>query len=319
MKKVFCSPGVYLSLIIALFSLLLSGIHPSFDALIVSIIFGMLLSNGLADRKPLENGLAVILKYFLPLGIALYGTQLNFGNGVPTGTWLSVIGVFTLAFFLTFLIAKAFGLSGKLPLLLASGFAVCGASAIAVVAPLSRAGKGETSVSLITIMMVGLVSVIFYPLLSDVAGLTEREFAFISGTTIPMLGQVKVAALEVIGEEGAALAMKFKLVRISMLLFLAAGIIIMSGKERRGIYVPWFMVAFVCLSVIVNVTGSMAPLSIALEPASKFFLSCGLAAIGLSVDFDSVTSEGARPLIAVFVSWAVVLLLLYSALRFFSV
>lgn len=310
--------GAALSLLIATVSFLLSKVHPSFDPLTVSIIFGMLLSNVLANRERLQKGIDIMLRFFLPVGIALYGTQLTFGNNVAYKTWLYVIAVFVLSFAITFFISRLFGLPEKLAALLSSGFAICGASAIVIISPLIGAKREDTSISIISIMVMGLLSVVFYPVLWADMGLTAREFAFFSGATIPMLGQVKITARSA-GADVLSLALTVKLMRISMLLFLAVGMLIFMGRGGRRFYIPWFMVAFVSLALLTNFAAPAASLPQICEPVSKFFLSSALAAIGLSVDFDSITEKGPRPLITVLLSWIAMLFILYAGLRFFHV
>lgn len=311
-------PGIVLSLLIGVISLLLSGVHPAFDTLVVSIILGMLLGNTLAKRERLQSGIDVMLKYFLPVGIALYGTQLTFGNNIDYKTWLFVIVIFIFLLAATLIISRLLKLPGALSLLLASGLAVCGASAIAVISPLIGAKREDTSISIISILVIGLLSVVFYPVLWEEVGLTVREFAFFSGTTIPMLGQVKIAVLET-GKEGISLAVRFKLIRISMLLFVAAAMLLLYGRKNNRISVPWFMIAFVVFAFLTNFVKGMAAIAPRVEPVSRFFLSSALAAIGLSVDLDSIMSEGARPLLAVFLSWCIGCLFVYAGMEFFGV
>lgn len=335
--------GAILSILIAVIAFTLSRLDPAFDSLVISIVLGMLLSNVLARRDVLQKGIEVMLRFSLPAGIALYGTQLTLGADVSYRTLLSVIAVFVFSFAITFFIARLFRLSEKLSVLLASGLAVCGASAIAVISPLIGAKKEETSISLIVIMVVGLLSIIFYPLIWDWAGLTVRESAFLSGTTIPMLGQVKITA-RTFGTEALALAVKFKLVRIFMLLFLAIGLLMFSRRwglsgagdtqnaqggecvrkagffnKIPGLHVPWFMFAFIIFALLVNSVDAAASIAYIFRPVSTFLLSAALASVGLSVDFDSITSEGARPLLVAVSSWAVVTLLIYIGLRVLNV
>lgn len=311
-------PGTVLSLLIGVISLMLSVVHPAFDPLVVSIIFGMLFGNTLARRERLQSGMDVMLKYFLPVGIALYGTQLTFGNNIDYRTWLFVVMIFIFFVASTLIISRLLKLPGTLSLLLASGLAVCGASAIAVISPLVGAKKEDTSISVISILVIGLLTTVFYPVFWEDVGFTTREFAFFSGTTIPMLGQVKIAVLET-GREGVSLAVRFKLIRISMLLFVATAVLLFYGRRKNRISIPWFMVVFVALACLVNFVGGMAAIAPRFEPVSKFCLSSALAAIGLSVDLDSIMSEGARPLIAVFLAWCIGCFFVYAGVGLFGV
>ncbi|HWR57936.1 MAG TPA: putative sulfate exporter family transporter [Thermodesulfovibrionales bacterium] len=313
-----CIPGVVFSLLIGVVSLLLSGVHPAFDTLVVSIIIGMFVGNTLAKPEQLQSGIGIMLKYFLPMGIALYGTQLTFGRNIDYGTWLYVAVIFIFFFVLTLTISKLLKLPGTLSLLLASGLAVCGASAIAVISPLVGAKKEDTSISVISILVIGLLSIVFFPLFWEDIGFSVRDYAFFSGTTIPMLGQVKIAVLET-GSEGVGLAVRFKLIRVSMLLFVAAAVAFVYGRKKNRVSVPWFLVVFVIFAFLVNFVKGMEAIAPKLEPVSKFFLSSALASIGLSVDLDSIMSEGSRPLTAVFLSWCIGCLFVYAGLRLLGV
>ena len=309
-------PGLIIIFLITIVSFMLSLVHPSFDILVISMIFGMLIANFINDKEIFDKGLAFALKVFLPAGIALYGAQLSFTGTEPI-LLFSVIATTIGLFALTYCIARGLGLTKNMGLVLSTGLSVCGASAIAVVSPLIGARKEETSISLIVVMVLGLVGMIFYPLLTDILMLNKNEFAFLSGATLPMLGQVKTVA-STAGPEALALALKLKLTRISCLIFIPIVAMILSGKENK-FYVPWFIVVFIALAIGVNtIKGAEIIMGLA-EPASKFLLASALASIGLSVDFDSIAEEGTKPLLAVFLSWGIVILLLYLVFSIINV
>jgi uncharacterized integral membrane protein (TIGR00698 family) len=309
-------PGVLFSLLIAVISFVLSTLHPSFDSLVISIILGMIVANLFVDRKFLEQGIGVSLKVFLPVGIALYGAQLSVSHINPYFL-PAVIAVFLGVFFLVYFVSKAFGINEKLGVLLATGFSVCGASAIAIVSPLIDAENEDTSMSVIVVMLFGLIGMVIYPIVGDMLGLSVKGFAFLTGTTLPMLGQVKVTASSY-GKESYDLAMSFKLLRMSMLVFIVTVAIFLSRPKEKRFYVPWFVVVFIALSLVTNIY-DIQWFTTYSRYVSKFSLSTALAAIGLSVDFDHIAESGAEPLFTVGVSWAVVLFIIYLALVIFNV
>jgi uncharacterized integral membrane protein (TIGR00698 family) len=301
--------GFCVVLVIAALSYYLSTFHASFDSLVISIIVGMLCGNAIGSRDYFEKGTESALKIFLPLGIALYGSQLVLDE-LQWGQLLSILLVFTALFGLTFLVARIFNVDRKVAVLLASGLSVCGASAIAVISPLIGARKEQTSISVISVMMLGLTGMIFYPILNDVLSLTHDEFNFLAGTTLPMLGQVKVAALNVCPECPSA-AVKIKLIRVGFLFFLVTISIFFSGEREKKVKIPWFVIVFILLAVAVNVGNALAPAAEYFAWTSSFCLSAALAAIGFSVDFDSVIEQGILPLGVIFFSWGLVVLVMY--------
>ncbi len=302
-------PGMLVTVAISLCAAYLSTLHESFDALVISIIIGMFLGNLLSDRRTIRAGVETGIRIFLPVGIALYGSQLSL-TGLKGGTVFSIIVVFAALFVLTFVLARLFRLNDTMSVLLASGISVCGASAIAVIAPLISAKREDTSIAVISVMMLGLIGMIFYPLIADFFQLSRDEFIFFSGTTLPMIGQVKVA-VGMLFPDYLNGALQIKLVRVACLLFIVPLASLLSGTEGQRIRIPWFAGAFVLLALLVN--GAPLPQSIVgvCRNLSTFCLSAGLAATGLSVDFDAIMQEGMTPVGVISSSWCIVLLVIY--------
>lgn len=312
-------PGIVVAVGIAALSFALSRISPVIDSLAISILFGMLVSNSMVKGELLQSGAEKVVQYLLPAGIALYGAQLSFAGIHNYRIWISVIAILCLTFCVTFFFGRILRLPRNLNLLLASGLSICGASAIAIVSSVINAKKEETSISIISILMIGLGTVIFYHPLAHFSGLMEKEFAFLTGVTVPTIGQVKVIGRKFDTTGIAALALQFKLFRVSMLLFLVLGLSFLVRKERRHFIFPWFMVVFLVLAALFNTLESLESLRHFTDPLSSFLLSAGLAAIGLSVSFDAVTVEGPRPLFAVFLSCLTVASIVIIGIRFIHV
>lgn len=302
-------PGVGLALLIAAMSSALSRVNASFDSLVVSIIAGMFIGNLFTRSDSVRTGIEGAISVMLPAGIALYGTQVAVGQMSSTFLFLILL-VFLALFGLTMLLSRVFNINKTTAILLSSGLSVCGATAIAVISPLIGARREETSVSIISVMMLGLTGMIFYPIINNLFSLTRGEFNFLAGTTLPMLGQVKVAAGSVC-PECLDQAVKIKLIRISFLFFLVTAAVFLSDKEKKRANIPWFVVVFLAGAVVVNTTGILSPFLGQLKDLSGFCLSAGLAAIGYCVDFDAVIDKGVTPLGVLFLAWGVVILLMY--------
>jgi uncharacterized integral membrane protein (TIGR00698 family) len=301
-------PGLAIVFAIAFFSYYLSTIHASFDPLVISIIIGMFAGNLAGKRGRYQKGVETAVSVFLPLGIAFYGSQLSV-KGLNPGTFPSVFLVFACLFGLTLWVSRIFKIEKNTAILLASGLSVCGAAAIAVISPLVGAKREDTSIAVIAVLMLGLTGMIFYPMLSDMLSLSCREFSFLAGTTLPMLGQVKVAASSV-SPECEQLAVGMKLVRISFLFFPVSAAVLLSGKKGK-MRAPWFAVLFIAFALAENLTDLLQPVFLYLRSASDFLLSVGLAAIGLSVDFESIMERGITPLAVIFSSWTMTIIVIY--------
>ncbi|MBI5847716.1 MAG: putative sulfate exporter family transporter [Nitrospirae bacterium] len=270
-------PGFLVIVVIASFSLYISSLHASFDALVISIIIGMLLGNSVGNRDYFGSGLNIGVKALLPIGIALYGMQLSI-SGIRPGLAFSIVLVFCLLFIFTFILARVFRLNNSISLLLASGLSICG--------------------------------MIFYPLIYDFFPISTDDYNFFAGTTLPMIGQVRVAASHV-GTESLESALQIKLIRVAFLLFLVPGLVLRQYRLNKQISIPWFVIIFISLSVLINMVPAIRQLQ---ETASTIGTSCfsaGLAAIGFSVDFDAIIEEGMTPLGVIFAVWSAVLIVIY--------
>lgn len=308
-------PGFIVVSIIASLSYFVSTVHASFDPLVLSIIVGMFVGNILMPRDYFDPGVEGAMKIFMPLGIALYGTQVVF-KGLGLGIIGLIFAVFLSQFILTLVAGSVFNINKKLSFLLASGLSICGASAIAILSPIIRARKVDTSLSIVSVMMLGLTGMIGYPILSDIFGLTNEEFNFLAGTTLPMIGQVRVAAMSAC-PDCVLSALEIKLIRVSFLVFIVTAAVFLGDKPERRVRFPWFIVLFLLLAAGVNMVDAMKPLAQICKGPCSLMLSAGLAAIGFTVDFDVIVEEGLTSLGILFVAWTMTVLTMFLVRNLF--
>lgn len=303
--------GLALSIFIATIAFLLSNFHAALDSLVVSILLGIIIGNLLREREGIEEGINLSARIFIPIGITLYGSQLFFYNRLPYYSYLGIISLMAVYFIVILWISKRLGISRNTGILLASGSAICGASAIVVLSPVIAARKEETSISLISITIVGLTGVIFYPVVQGWFSIPLESYAFLCGTTLPQIGMVKLtsSALGVFKE-----ALEVKLVRVAMLAPIA---LILTLPRRRmggekGLFVPWFILTMILTAILFNLIPALRELSTRIEQIVRFIFSIAIAGIGLSIDLDAVMEEGIRPLLITFLGW-------FAAILFFII
>jgi len=118
-------------------------------------------------------------------------------------------------------------------------------------------------------------------------------------------------ASQALGGEAAAAASNFKLMRVAFLALVAVYALVSSRSRKDRMVVPWFMVVFFVLAVAADLSTTISSLRGTVEPVSRFSLCAALSAIGMSLDFNSITSKGPGPLFAVFLSWGIAFLTLY--------
>jgi uncharacterized integral membrane protein (TIGR00698 family) len=183
-------PGLAVAVLIAAVATVLAMGHVVLDPLVLSMLISIIAGNLLGPSQRLEAGVSLSYRLFIPLGIILYGSQLDLRPLRTVSTWHiahTYLIVFAALAAITWLSLRL-GLTKKLSLLLAAGSAICGASAIMVLSPVVGARKEETSVSLITITVMGLAGVIAYPLAQEFLNLGERTYALLCGSILYQVG-----------------------------------------------------------------------------------------------------------------------------------
>jgi uncharacterized membrane protein YadS len=112
---------------------------PAVAPLTAAVVLGVLLANVYLPAV-LEPGLRWAAKHCMRAGIVVLGLQLALGNVLALG-WralLLVLAVVTVTFFGTWWLGRRLRVHGRQPLLIATGFAICGASAVAAMDAVTR-------------------------------------------------------------------------------------------------------------------------------------------------------------------------------------
>ena len=214
---------------------------PTLSPLTAAVVLGVLAANLLpaAVMSAARPGLQVAAKQVMRLGIVLLGLQLALGDVLELGwqTLVLVVAVVFATFFGTQWLGHRMGLPGRQPLLIATGFAICGASAVAAMEGVTRRpGESEDdpdpvlAVALVTLC--GSLAILVLPLLRGPLGLHDPAvFGHWVGASVHDVGQV-VAASSSGGAVAVNGAVVVKLMRVAMLAPMVAGTAV--AWRRRG-------------------------------------------------------------------------------------
>lgn len=305
------APGILLVFSVAVVSYLFSMINAAFDPLAISIIFGLIIS-GIIEKEGMARGAEASLSFTLPVGIALYGIQLDFSE-LHMRLWPFALMAIAVTMLAGYFVCKGLGLGRPLSFLIATGLSICGASAIVVVAAAAGLRREDISTAVIAVMVAGLAGMVFYLMVPVALVLDASEIPLLLGSTLPMMGQVKVAANSY-GPGVMDSAIAYKLIRISALAVVALAALAGGRRSGRMGRPPWFMVGFVLLAVLSNMSAEVASLRPAVGHVSAFILTSALAAIGLSLDFEVLVKNGSAPVVGAGISWAIASLAMTLAL-----
>jgi uncharacterized integral membrane protein (TIGR00698 family) len=304
-------PGLLLVFTLGLAAYFLSRLHSSLDALFLALILGITTRNLIGAAPSLSPGVQLGTKIFIPVGIILYGTNLDFSKlySLPIMTILLTLLCMVVFFILIYWLNRIWQLPVKLSELLTAGSAICGASAIAVLSPSVDAEPEDTSVSLLVITAAGLLGVMIYPILQEFLGLSNTAYAVLSGSTLHQTGLVRIAVSNM-DIEFVDYGLAVKTLRIVMLAPIALIVGLLHSRQAGSnpsvidsLRRVWFLLPFILVGLLVSFAPPLRGLLLSLKPWATFVFSMALASIGFMVEIDSVITVGSKPLIVGLLGW----------------
>lgn len=261
---------------------------------------------GLLPRSA-APGLRFATRRLLRLGVALLGLSLPIGSLAALGYPVIGLVVTTLGgtLVLTTWLGRRMGLGSARSLLIGTGFAICGAAAIAAMEETADADEEDVTVAVAMVTLCGTVAMVALPLLQVPLGLSAEQLGVWAGAGVHEVGQV-VAAAGPAGAVAVSLAVAVKLTRVLLLAPVVVGVGLLRHRRsatatRRPPLVPLFVVAFVgCVAL--RSTGLLpGGLLAAVEVLQSATLAAALFGMGTAVRLRDLyrSSAGALALSAV--------------------
>lgn len=286
---------------------------------VIGILLGVAVNNLVSLPKSLRPGIAFSSKKILQTSIVFLGAGLSLHQVWRTGlASLSVMALtISSAFIVAFLFGRVLKVSTNLTSLIGVGTAICGASAIAAVAPIVEADDHEVAYSISTIFFFNLLAVLIFPALGHLLRLSQAGFGLWAGTAINDTSSV-VAAGYAFGQAAGNYATIVKLTRTTMIIPIALIFSIAGSRRREGRLgtgtagfklsrlIPWFVVWFLVASFLNTVGLFTAPLSNGLNVTGRFLIVVALVAVGLGADLKKIMATGFRPLGLGMIVWFIV-------------
>ena len=291
--------------------------------LVVAVVLGGLISNlGLIPDR-CRSGLRFAARSLLRLGIVLLGLQLSLSQVRELGApgLLLVAFVVAITFIGTQWLGKKLGLSHGLSLLVATGFSICGASAIAAMRPVSDADDDDMAYAIALVTICGTLAIFLLPAFAEIIGFSGAQFGSWVGASVHDVAQT-VATASTGNQEAQHATIIVKLTRVMLLAPMVAGV---SFARRRKIaksqttnekatasatklppLIPLFVVGFL---IAISLNSYFDIPKVVLSDAKwieKSLLASALVGLGAGVDARKLRSIGARPLVLGLISWLLI-------------
>lgn len=301
------APGVAAAVAVAALCVGLTAVVPVVPGLLVAIALGAAArSTGLVPAA-LDPGLAWAGRRLLRAGVVLLGLQLSLGDLFGLGLREVAVLLVTVAatFAATLWLGPRIGVGRALTLLVATGFSICGAAAVAGMSPVADADEEDVATAVALVTVYGSVALVALPLAAGALGLSDRTAGLWAGISVHEVAQV-VAAAGTVSAAALTVAVVAKLARVLLLAPLVAGVGVArrrspgagagAGAGRRAPLVPLFVAGFVA-AVLIRSAGLVPDAVLpAVKPVTTLALAAAMTALGTQIHVGRLVRTGGRPL-----------------------
>jgi uncharacterized integral membrane protein (TIGR00698 family) len=261
-------------------------------------------------------GLDFAGKHLMRGGIILLGLKVSVIDILDLG-WLAVVlvtGVVLLSFGGTYVLGRLFRLPRETALLVATGFSICGASAIGAMAAVRRIRHADTVLPVALVTLCGTMAIGLLPLLMHPLQLSPLAFGAWTGASVHDVGQV-VATAQTAGTAALGIAVVVKLTRVLLL----APVVAVAGMHHRAKadvrqhavppLIPLFVIGFVAMVTLRSTGWLPAGALDAGAGLQDILLGTALFGLGSAVRIRTLLHTGARALLTALSAWLLIALL----------
>ena len=254
----------------------------------------------------------------LQAGIILIGFTISASNALEiTFKYFPYISIFVLIiFFVGLLLANLFKIEKKLGILLASGTAICGATAMAAISPLIKSKPKDLLVALAIIFIFNAFAIGILPLVGIKLGMSSEGFGAWSSMAVHDTSSVIGTA---IAFGGSALETATTL-KLSRTIWLIPLIIILGtfypnkSRAKFPIFISLFITA-IAIGSFLNFSQETINL---IDMTSRIFLISALFCIGTQISFETIKEINTKTFIYALSLWLVALIFSFLIINLFT-
>ncbi|HBF33596.1 TPA: putative sulfate exporter family transporter [Candidatus Sumerlaeota bacterium] len=276
-------------------------------ALACGAIFVLIFENPFPDHSKRVS------KVLLQICVVFLGFQMNFAELVRVGVSGWIFASFSIAFTLGLglLIGRGLRLQGKTSLLISSGTAICGGSAIAAVGSVIGANGAQMSMALGTVFMLNAVALYLFPAIGHLLHLSQDQFGLWAGIAIHDISSV-VGAASFYGDRALEVATAVKLSRTLWIVpvSLLVAVVLRARHAANGtvcnkskIQIPYFIGFFVLASFARQWIPGMEQMAPTIGHIAKLGLTVTLFLVGTGLSRATLRAAGWKSLLQGVTLW----------------
>ena len=288
------------------FFVVLLGLALFLQQAALSLFLGIFLSylNNKLSLTPVSvNG-----SFFLKAGIICLGGTISLQSlGTISVDYIPLVSIYVIAIMLIgILIGKAIKLPKNLTLLLVSGTAICGGTAIASLAPIIKAKSEDLVASISLVFLLNAIAIILFPYIGEFYDMTDAEFGVFSALTIHDTASV-VGTASLYSDESVTYASITKLGRTLWIVPLLIGASIYSKSENKEYEFPYFILVFIAFVVLGNIFSIDGEIKSYMKYISISLFQIGLFMIGYKFQLKTLMKLSIKPVIFAVTIWLIII------------
>ena len=297
-----------IGVLLAFFSILLGS--P-----LIALVMGSLLV--LVFKFPSDYISKSVTRNLLQVGIILIGLTISVSSATEIAfKYFPYVSAFViLIFFIGLFLANLFKVDRSLGILIASGTAICGATAMAAISSLIKAKPKDLFAALTIIFVFNAIAIGIFPLIGAATGMNFESFGAWSSMAVHDTGSVIGTAMAF----GGAAVETATILKLSRTIWLIPLIIIL-GIFYQNKSKPKFPI-FILLFIIAIASGTILEFNqntiFFIDSISKIFLISALFCIGTQISFEAIKEINLKNFLFALSLWMIALVLSYLIINLF--
>ena len=245
---------------------------------------------------------------FLKIGIIFLGGSISYKSLTNISIdYFPLISLYVITvMILGFLLGSLMKIDKKHLLLLISGTAICGGTAMAALAPIIKSKNEELASSITIVFLLNLLAIIAFPLIGEIIGLSQQQFGIFAALTIHDTASV-IGAASIFGSEALEIATVMKLGRTLWIIPLVLFASWYFNRREESINYPYFILLFIFFILAGSFFSFEDSWILFFKNSSKIFLSLGLFFIGTEISFNAIKQISLKPVSFAVLLWSLVI------------
>ena len=277
--------------------------------------WGLLLGSAaaLSAGNPAAESTGKVSKKLLQIAVILLGFGMHLDTVIRVGltsVWITMISI-SLTLIIGMTLGRMFGVERDLSLLLSTGTAVCGGSAIAAMSPSIGASQSDTGVAMAVVFLLNGAGLLIFPAIGRFFELSQQQFGFWAALAIHDTSSV-VGAAAIYGAEALAIGTTVKLTRALWILPLAIGGAKLNRSESKAPF-QWFLIGFLAAAAARSLFPAFEAVWDLGSLAGKHLMTGTLFLIGAGLSRDKLKKIGFKPLFMAVTLWLIISILSLTA------